>query len=271
MTVLKFFRSPGVSEDQILRKIQLKCHAVINVRTEYCFYIDIGDHILNIAEREKILWLLRETFEVHLLNVCSYFIATPVDVVIEVGPRLAFSTAFSSNCLNICKACGIPYIERLERSRRYMITTCATLTPDDLESISSLVCDRMTECIYRQPLESFESDMTPTPVKLIPLLSEGKSALEKINAELGLGFDAWDVEFYFNMFVNILKRDPTDVECFDLGQSNSEHSRHWFFGGKMIIDDHEHSNETLFSMVKSTLPKSSNSVIAFHDNSSVSF
>ena len=54
-----------------------------------------------------------------------------------------------------------------------------------------------------------------------------------------------------------------------IGQSNSEHSRHWFFGGKMVVDGVE-KDETLFSMVKSTLPKGSNSVIAFHDNSSVS-
>jgi phosphoribosylformylglycinamidine synthase len=54
-----------------------------------------------------------------------------------------------------------------------------------------------------------------------------------------------------------------------MGQSNSEHSRHWFFGGKMVIDGEEKS-ETLFKMVKSTLPKDvpNNSIIAFHDNSS---
>ena len=66
-----------------------------------------------------------------------------------------------------------------------------------------------------------------------------------------------------------LGRDPTDVECFDMGQSNSEHSRHWFFGGKMVIDGEE-KEDTLFQMVKATLPKGvpNNSVIAFHDNSS---
>ena len=37
----------------------------------------------------------------------------------------------------------------------------------------------------------------------------------------------------------------------------------------MVIDGEE-KKETLFSMVKSTLPAVSNSVIAFHDNSSVS-
>lgn len=54
-----------------------------------------------------------------------------------------------------------------------------------------------------------------------------------------------------------------------MGQSNSEHSRHWFFGGKMIIDGVEKPH-TLFQMVKDTLPKDkpNNSVIAFHDNSS---
>lgn len=65
-----------------------------------------------------------------------------------------------------------------------------------------------------------------------------------------------------------LGRDPTDVECFDMGQSNSEHSRHWFFSGKIVIDGQEKPH-TLFQMVKATLPPVvENSVIAFHDNSS---
>ena len=54
-----------------------------------------------------------------------------------------------------------------------------------------------------------------------------------------------------------------------MGQSNSEHSRHWFFGGKMVIDS-EAKPKTLFKMVKETLTEKSkgNSIIAFHDNSS---
>jgi len=69
------------------------------------------------------------------------------------------------------------------------------------------------------------------------------------------------------------------------GQSNSEHSRHWFFSGQLHIDDNERTNTatndtntpststtSLFHLVKSTLPPhsavSANSVIAFHDNSS---
>jgi phosphoribosylformylglycinamidine synthase len=64
-----------------------------------------------------------------------------------------------------------------------------------------------------------------------------------------------------------LGRNPTDVELFDLAQSNSEHSRHWFFRGKMVIDGHEKPH-TLMELVKQTLVPPSNSVLAFCDNSS---
>src|SRR3546814_12808995 len=93
--------------------------------------------------------------------------------------------------------------------------------------------------------------------------------LSQVSAELGLGFDEADLDYYTRVFVEELKRDPTDVELFDIGQSNSEHSRHWFFGGRMIVGGEE-MPQTLFELVKSTLPKDrpSKSVIAFHDNSS---
>lgn len=71
---------------------------------------------------------------------------------------------------------------------------------------------------------------------------------------------------YTSLFNEKLKRNPTCVEYFDLGQSNSEHSQHWFFGGKMIIDGEE-KEKTLFELVKETLPAENNSVIAFYNNS----
>uniref|UniRef100_A0A7S0DLX5 Phosphoribosylformylglycinamidine synthase n=2 Tax=Amorphochlora amoebiformis TaxID=1561963 RepID=A0A7S0DLX5_9EUKA len=54
-----------------------------------------------------------------------------------------------------------------------------------------------------------------------------------------------------------------------MAQSNSEHSRHWFFGGKMVIDGKEKPT-SLFKIVKKPYvdSKPNNSVIAFHDNSS---
>lgn len=47
----------------------------------------------------------------------------------------------------------------------------------------------------------------------------------------------------------------------------SEHSRHWFFRGRMIIDGEE-QKETLFSLIMGTQRHSNqNNVIKFCDNS----
>ena len=102
----------------------------------------------------------------------------------------------------------------------------------------------------------------------MPLIEEGKDALRKINSDMGLGLDDWDIEYYYNLFVNDIGRNPTNVECFDLGQSNSEHSRHWFFKGRLIIDGEE-MPYTLMDIIKQPLEENpGNSIIAFKDNSS---
>ena len=126
----------------------------------------------------------------------------------------------------------------------------------------------MTECPYPETLETFEAGIKPEPAYTVPLIEEGHSALKKINTEMGLGLDDWDIEYYYNLFVKDLKRNPTNVECFDLSQSNSEHSRHWFFRGKLIVDGKEIS-ENLMQIIKQPLKANpNNSVIAFKDNSS---
>ena len=85
---------------------------------------------------------------------------------------------------------------------------------------------------------------------------------------MGLAFDEQDLEYYLRLFQDDFKRDPTTVELFDIGQSNSEHSRHWFFGARLVIDGEEMPT-SLFKMVKEPLAANpNNSVIGFHDNSS---
>lgn len=46
--------------------------------------------------------------------------------------------------------------------------------------------------------------------------------LVQINSTRGLGFDDWDLDFYEVLFKEKLKRDPTDVELFDMGQVRVE-------------------------------------------------
>ena len=50
-------------------------------------------------------------------------------------------------------------------------------------------------------------------------LQDGIVALEKANTEFGLGFDSQDMVYYAKIFKD---RNPTNVELFDLAQSNSE-------------------------------------------------
>lgn len=85
---------------------------------------------------------------------------------------------------------------------------------------------------------------------------------------LGLAFDSWDLDFYTDLFLNKLKRNPTSVECFDLAQSNSEHSRHWFFKGRMIIDGEEMKQSLIDMIVETQNYSNPNNTIKFSDNSS---
>lgn len=268
-SLLHYYRVPGDNEKHLLHKInRLPTLEVIKgIQTEYCFNIETRNGSqLSDSDITKLKWLFVETFQPENIGESSFL---KIDgVIIEVGPRLAFTTAWSSNCVSMCHACGIHDVTRIERSRRYLLESDIPLNEDQIANFAASVHDRMTECVYHKPLTSFTNHSIPPTVTKVPILSQGIDALRRINEERGLGFDEWDLEFYTKMFQETLGRDPTDVECFDLGQSNSEHSRHWYFGGRMIIDGEE-KKESLFSLVKSTLPTKSNSVIAFHDNSSV--
>jgi phosphoribosylformylglycinamidine synthase len=190
----------------------------------------------------------------------------------QVGPRLNFSTAWSANAVSIFRSCGLAKVTRAECSRRFRLRgvdgTKFELTPAQLAIFAAEVHDRMTECVYTEPLRSFASNITPKPVMTIPVMTRGQAALESINKEMGLAFDEWDLNYYTSLFKDDLQRDPTNVELFDIAQSNSEHSRHWFFRGALTVDG-KPINETLFKMVKATLDAAPhNSVIGFNDNSS---
>ena len=249
--------------------------SIAAIDTEYSFYVDLhpGSTWTSIGEekRRTLMWLLRETFEPGNLSRTSFLAGGQQEqrdaVVIEVGPRLSFTSAWSTNACSICQYSGIR-VDRLERFRRYAFHTSAPLSPVSLSLVSSRLYDRMTEQILPSPLTSFHSLQQPEPCFSVPLLSQGLPALQKVNADLGLALDSWDQQFILDLFVSKLRRDPTDVELFDLAQSNSEHSRHWFFRGQLVVDG-EVKPHTLMDVVKETLhAHPDNSIIAFADNSS---
>ncbi|MEW6054778.1 MAG: phosphoribosylformylglycinamidine synthase [Nitrospirota bacterium] len=309
MGLLHFYRKPVLSpvkkEALLARARQQVSPVIADIESEYCFNIEAISPLAD-EEHAVLRWLLAETFEPESFSERSFLTGEssssfgekrkdrksfskegnkgglPRTFIVEVGPRMNFSTAWSTNAVSVCHACGLKQIRRIERSRRYALQfgekgqggkgvkdqDPESLNPRILESFLSLIHDRMTECLYPEILKTFETGITPAPVVIVPLIEEGKDALRRINAELGLGLDEWDVEYYHNLFVHDIGRNPTNVECFDLGQSNSEHSRHWFFRGELIIDGNEMPH-TLMEVIKLPLKTSpGNSVIAFRDNSS---
>ena len=269
MPLIYLYRKPVLSETQknnILHLAREKVsREVEDIQTEYCFYIESHEP-LTPGEKETLLWLLRETFEPHCLSSESFLDSD--QAILEVGPRMNFTTAWSTNAVSVCNGCGLSKVSRIERSRRYRLVLRQQGGEELKKHLEGLVHDRMTECSYRERLTSFESGIHPEPAYEVRILEEGKTAIEKINRELGLGLDEWDINYYYHLFAKDMKRNPTNVECFDLSQSNSEHSRHWFFKGKLVIDGTEVPH-TLMEIIKEPYRRNpNNSIIAFSDNSS---
>jgi phosphoribosylformylglycinamidine synthase len=270
MTLLRRYRSyslPPTTHANLLdtaRRTQGR--DIEAVEAEYCFYIETDREFRN-EELRVLDWLLCETFERDRYGLAS-FLDDRLGEILEVGPRMTFTTAWSTNAVSICHACGLTSARRIERSRRYLLRTGNRIDDDARSVVLASVHDRMTECPYPEPLTDFASGLTPAAFGTVPVMADGRAALERINDELGLAFDDWDLDFYTALFRDRIGRDPTDVECFDIAQSNSEHSRHWFFKGRLVIDGEEMPKH-LFQVVREPYEANpNNSVIAFHDNSS---
>lgn len=291
MSLLLLYRRPALStakKNELLSIVQQKVSPEIkDIETEYCFNIQVTSPLAD-EEINILRWLLAETFEIenfsdksfldnqlsaisHQQSVVSQYSSLVTHyLIIEVGPRMNFTTSWSTNAVSVCLACGLKKIIRIERSRRYkfIFSQLSAISHQLSANFLDLIHDRMTECQYPEPLTTFETGTKPEPVYIVPLIEEGKEALKKINTEMGLGLDDWDIEYYYTLFIKDIGRNPTNVECFDLSQSNSEHSRHWFFKGNLVIDGKE-MPQTLMDIIKQPLRTNpSNSIIAFKDNSS---
>ncbi|XP_041358701.1 phosphoribosylformylglycinamidine synthase-like [Gigantopelta aegis] len=271
--IFQIFKKPGLQQGavevlvtKINRAFQREC--IKSIDTEICFYIQSRLNDLSTEDYMKLTWILSTPFHINRLYHESQF--KDGDFVVEIGPRLNFSTAFSTNAVSMCRSMGLRHITRIEASVLYHMTFISDIKPSLTQEniIVTLLHDRMTQCRYKEPIKTFDLDVKPEPVFEVDVKGQGRAALEKANKDLGLAFDDWDLDYYTKLFLERIKRNPTSVECFDLAQSNSEHSRHWFFKGRLVVDGKEHP-KSLFDMIMATQAYSNdNNVIKFNDNSS---
>ena len=253
MSLFHLYRTPALSSAKkaplLLKARQSVSPHLQDIETEYCFNINAAEP-LTPDETKLLTWLLAETFEPSQFGQDTFLKAD--GSALEVGPRMNFTTAWSTNAVSVCHACGLTKIRRIERSRRYLLKGVGALGEEQKSTFLGEVHDRMTECPYPEPLCTFETGIEPESVFEIPVMEEGRAALEKINQEMGLAFDDWDLDYYTNLFLRDIGRNPTNVECFDVAQSNSEHSRHWFFKGRLVVDGQE-APDHLIALIRQTL------------------
>ncbi len=231
--------------------------------THDVFYIQ-SKRELSADEIRRLKWLISAPGLISSLRDES-----PDGEFVEIGPRLSVETPFSSNAVAICSSMGLP-IGRIEMSRRFFYGDGVHGMPDPVNEREAIVrdhLDRMTQTVYDSAPTSFDTGVVPETVRTVPII-----ALAKANAELGLGMDEWDINYYIDLFTK-LGRDPTDVELMQLGNANSEHSRHWYFRGIQTINGTD-MPETLMDIVRRPLralqvQKRSRSLVAFHDNAGV--
>lgn len=278
-----------------LRKLNSR---LVDLKEEYCYYV-ASSKPLTSEERRQILWLIEPSSNDYTIvsDVESQIRLTSksdkpsstdtTSLIFEVGPRLNFCSPFSTNATSILRSsCPNTNVYRLERSIIYELTFDAKASSLPVEDpladngpLLELLYDRMVETIYEKPVTSFHpnaprakiaaGELELQPSAEVDILGRGEVALRELSEQLGLFFDDWDINYYVGLFRDSIKRNPTVVECFDLAQSNSEHSRHWFFKGILDIKGRKPNPASLIDMVGSTQTTSNqNNVIKFEDNSS---
>ena len=208
MTILHYYREtepphsllPSVKEQLKALNLGDDADVIEAIATESCFNVQTSEDLSD-EQTTRLEWLLAETFEREKLRLeKSAFESKDGTLDLEYGPRMTFASAFSSNAVSICQACGLSSIDRLERSRRFRFTLAKDLTPRAKTLINGMLHDRMTEEEYKEPISTFDVDIVTEKVTTIPIMEEGRPALEKLNKEMGLGFDDFDLDYYTNLF-----------------------------------------------------------------------
>jgi phosphoribosylformylglycinamidine synthase len=178
-----------------------------------------------------------------------------------IMPRRGTTSPWSSKATEILNQCGLKSVVRVEQGQLVSFQGV-----QDPAAALQLLFDRMVQGVY-QDLEGYFEPQDPSPLKVIDILNEGVSALDRANAEMGLALSAEEIQYLFQGF-KAANRNPSDAELVMFGQVNSEHCRHKVFNASWVVDGQQQS-ESLFQMIKTTHQKSpQGTLVAYKDNSS---
>ena len=198
--------------------------------------------------------------------------AARVDGLLQVvAPRPGTISPWSSKATDIAHICGLTGVQRIERVIAYTIDVGdARLTGDQRTLLAAKLHDRMTQAVFND-VESvqvlFRHD-TPRQMASVPVLAQGRAALEAANRALGLALADDEIDYLVKAFTS-LGRDPNDVELMMFAQANSEHCRHKIFNATWEIDGVKR-DRSLFQMIKNTYELHRDGILsAYKDNAAV--
>jgi len=192
--------------------------------------------------------------------------------LLVVVPRPGTLSPWSSKATDIARNCGLAAVARVERGIGFRVETRdgSPLAALDRAALLPLVHDRMTEAVLPrlEDAQALFAHFPPRPLTTIPLLAQGRAAIETANSALGLALAPDEIE-YLDVSFRRMGRDPTDAELMMFAQANSEHCRHKIFNARWIVDGAP-QDKSLFAMIRhthATTPRGT--VVAYADNAAV--
>jgi phosphoribosylformylglycinamidine synthase len=186
---------------------------------------------------------------------------------LTVVPRLGTISPWSSKATDIARLCELAAVRRIERGIAWTLGGAAE---EDRFALARSLHDRMTETVLREPEEAAAlfRRAEPRPRTTVPLIAEGRAALERADRALGLALAPDEIDYLVDAFTR-LGRDPSDVELMMFAQANSEHCRHKIFNATWTIDGRP-EERSLFQMIRNTHAVSPGGVLsAYADNAAV--
>ena len=190
----------------------------------------------------------------------------PVAIVI---PRLGTVSPWASKATDIAQQCGL-HVLRIERGVQFSWKPKKAFSTEQEQIILAAVHDRMTEAVIGSvnQANALYQTLDDRPLSRIPVLAEGRVALDKANQALGLALSDDEVDYLTENFLR-LERNPSDVELIMFAQANSEHCRHKIFNSSWTIDGDD-QERSLFAMIRNTHQlQPVGTIVAYSDNSAV--
>ena len=186
-----------------------------------------------------------------------------------VIPRFGTLSPWASKATDIARQCALNVL-RIERGVQYAWQSKKELTQAQIDIVMAVIHDRMTEAVVdnADQAQALYQTLADRPLLRIPVLTEGRAALDKANQELGLALSDDEVAYLTENFIR-LERNPSDVELIMFAQANSEHCRHKIFNSSWTIDGDD-QERSLFAMIRNTHQlRPEGTIVAYSDNSAI--